>query len=254
MFDRIKYKEKALAQLKGQWKVFTIVSAISAALLMLVKMPEIISEASNHFPFMENIFHAESVSPIYGSGVILFFMFCALQNAAIFLSLKLAVEGTKVSLKDFFKGLEGFWKAFQAGFWMIVFITPWIILICFPMLLISAIFVLLLVPLVILFFVPVIVKFYSYSMTFFVLNEYPELGVLKSMKISKIMTKGYKGELFSMTLSFSGWIFLSLITGGIGFIFLAPYINLAFTNAYLELKTIALKSATLLQEDFESKK
>jgi len=46
---------------------------------------------------------------------------------------------------------------------------------------------------------------------------------------------GHKGRLFSLFLSFIGWIILSILTGGIGFIFLAPYICAAEAGFYQDL-------------------
>lgn len=55
------------------------------------------------------------------------------------------------------------------------------------------------------FFVPGIVKSIAYSQMFFILDEHPDIGVRKAMRVSKEITKGYKGELFLMGLSFLGW-------------------------------------------------
>ncbi len=46
---------------------------------------------------------------------------------------------------------------------------------------------------------------------------------------------GNKGRLFCLQFSFIGWYLLSAITGGIGWIFLAPYTKSADTAFYMEL-------------------
>ena len=50
----------------------------------------------------------------------------------------------------------------------------------------------------------------------------------------KIMD-GNKMKLFLLDLSFIGWIFLSMLTFGIGFIFVAPYMENAHAAFYEEL-------------------
>ena len=50
------------------------------------------------------------------------------------------------------------------------------------------------------------------------------------------MMNGKKMKLFLLDLSFIGWIILSLLTLGLGFFILAPYIYTARSKFYLDLK------------------
>ena len=43
---------------------------------------------------------------------------------------------------------------------------------------------------------------------------------------------GHKGELFWLGLTFLGWCLLAALTGGIGNIFLNPYMNAAYAAFY----------------------
>ena len=61
------------------------------------------------------------------------------------------------------------------------------------------------------------------------------IGVIESMKISMKMMKGYKLKYFTLGLSFIGWAILSILTLGIGFLWLIPYINLTFANFYKDI-------------------
>jgi len=101
-----------------------------------------------------------------------------------------------------------------------------------------------------LFIIPGIVKLYSYRQMFYVLAENPKIGVLKAMNISKTITKGFKGDLFVMDLSFFGWFLLSAFTGGILLLWVIPYYNMTCVNAYKDIKIHALKTGIIELEDF----
>ena len=87
-----------------------------------------------------------------------------------------------------------------------------------------------------LFIVPGIVKCFSYSMSFFILRDNPEIGATEAITRSRKMMNGYKGKLFCLCLSFIGWGFLCCLSFGIGFFWLAPYMILTLTNFYEDLK------------------
>ena len=86
----------------------------------------------------------------------------------------------------------------------------------------------------------------------FILAENPKIGVAKAMRISKVLTKGYKADLFVMGLSFFGWNLLSIFTFGILQLWIQPYEYMSFTNAYKSLKMHALRSGTLSESDFQA--
>ena len=83
--------------------------------------------------------------------------------------------------------------------------------------------------------VPGIVKSYSYAMTEYVLIDNPSLSYEAVIQRSSQMMKGKRWSLFLLDLSFIGWIILSIITLGIGFIFLAPYWQTARAHFYEDL-------------------
>jgi uncharacterized membrane protein len=64
----------------------------------------------------------------------------------------------------------------------------------------------------------------------------PELGAMDVVKKTWAMTKGHKSEIFVLGLSFIGWAFLSAFTLGILYIWLAPYMTIAFTLFYEQIK------------------
>ena len=82
----------------------------------------------------------------------------------------------------------------------------------------------------------IVVK-YMYSMVPYLLHDYPELTPREAMKISREMMSGQKWELFVLNLTFIGWILLSIITFGVGMIFVEPYMSTARAAFYEDLKS-----------------
>lgn len=84
--------------------------------------------------------------------------------------------------------------------------------------------------------IPGIIKNYSYIMTPFVLLDQPELKFDAAIERSMQLMKGYKWKFFCLQLSFIGWVLLSMLTLGIGFLFLIPYMQTAAAFFYEDLK------------------
>lgn len=83
-----------------------------------------------------------------------------------------------------------------------------------------------------LFIIPGIVKGLSYAMTPFLLEEHPEMTASEAIKASMKLMDGHKMDLFLLSLSFFGWMILSCLTFGIGFLFLNPYMNATYAVFY----------------------
>lgn len=86
-----------------------------------------------------------------------------------------------------------------------------------------------------LFVIPGVIMAYAYSMAIYVANDNPEMQAMDAIRKSRELMDGHKWDLFVLDLSFIGWIFLCLLTCGIGFFFLAPYIEMAHVEFYREL-------------------
>ena len=84
--------------------------------------------------------------------------------------------------------------------------------------------------------IPGIIKMYSYAMTPYILKDEPELGADAVITKSMAMMRGNKMKLFLLDLSFIGWALLAIITCGIGFLWLSPYMVSARAAFYLDLK------------------
>jgi uncharacterized membrane protein len=77
---------------------------------------------------------------------------------------------------------------------------------------------------------------YMYSMTFFILADDPTVGILESLKRSRLMMRGMKWKLFCLGLRFMGWILLAVLTCYIGLLLLIPYMSTAYAAFYDDVK------------------
>lgn len=74
----------------------------------------------------------------------------------------------------------------------------------------------------ILLIVPGIIKSYSYSMAMYLTYRKPSVSGIKAINKSKMLTKGYKKEIFLLDLSYLGWYLVGLLTLGILWFQIAP--------------------------------
>ena len=128
----------------------------------------------------------------------------------------LVIKDQKPEVKDAFSGFDDFWSAFKVTFLVGLFTFLWSLL----------------------FIIPGIVKSISYSMSMFILAENKGKAALECINESKQMTEGHKAELFVLGLSFIGWILLGSLTLGIAYIWVIPYMEATFANAYQSLKPV----------------
>lgn len=126
------------------------------------------------------------------------------------------VNGCHPSVEDAFSGFDDFWAAFKVNFLVGLFTFLWSLL----------------------FIIPGIIKAYSYSMSLYILAENKGKPALECINESMAMTEGHKMDLFVLGLSFIGWGLLCAITFGIAGIWVAPYMEATFANAYNSLKPV----------------
>jgi len=89
-----------------------------------------------------------------------------------------------------------------------------------------------------LFIIPGIIAAVSYSMCTFIYVDGTRENPLDVIKESKRLTNGYKWDLVVFNLSFLGWILLGMITFGLAYIYVLPYMSVAEVMYYDELKKI----------------
>lgn len=84
--------------------------------------------------------------------------------------------------------------------------------------------------------IPGVIKAISYSQVFYILHDEPTLSYNKAIERSMAMMDGHKMEYFLLGLSFIGWFLLGMITLGIGFLWINPYIIRTLAIYYEDLK------------------
>lgn len=135
----------------------------------------------------------------------------SLGLAAFFLNFP---RGGDPRVEQVFSGFERFWPAFGLAFMIWLFTLLWSLLLI----------------------IPGIIAAYRYSQAFYIMNDDPDIGVMEAIRTSGELMKGQKGKLFMLHLSFFWWFLLCLITCGIGFLWLYPYVMTASANFYEDLK------------------
>lgn len=87
----------------------------------------------------------------------------------------------------------------------------------------------------ILLIVPGIVKSCSYALSYYIKCDCPQYSPKEVIKLSQSIMNGHKMRYFKLQLSFIGWHIVSIITCGLGYLWLIPYIRSANAEFYRDL-------------------
>ena len=221
IFDRPIYKKTARQQLKGRWLLPVLLILLTGILTLLIAMPTNAMDDAEYLTGMQST----SYSLL---GLVSICVWGILTVAMKYVFLRMTQSPEKITFDTFLTGLSRWLSGALGGLWFSLWVFLWTLL----------------------FFIPGIIKSIAYSQMFYVLAENPGIGVRKAMQISKIITQGHKDDLFMMGLSFLGWTFLCLLSMGIGFLWLGPYMEMSFANAYLALKNMAIMTNKISPADF----
>lgn len=167
-----------------------------------------------------------SLIPVVGSLVASIIVTPAFTLSAVRIYLNVA-NGGRPSVGDGFSGFDDFWAAFKVTFFIGLYTFLWSLL----------------------FVIPGIIKAISYSMSMYVLAENKGMSAHDCIAQSKEMTNGHKMDLFVLELSFIGWILLGAITFGIAFIWVLPYMETTYVNAYNVLKPAKADAYTQIPQE-----
>ena len=151
-----------------------------------------------------------AVSAIPGVGTIASILLAGPMMFGFILYFLKVSRNENPTIENLFDGFKDFSGNFCLSFMMSLFIFLWSLL----------------------FVIPGIIKSYSYSMAFYIKNDHPEYNWRQCLDESRRIMDGHKFELFCLHLSFIGWEILCVFTLGIGFLWLAPYMQAATTNFY----------------------
>ncbi|HEY5653788.1 MAG TPA: DUF975 family protein [Pontiella sp.] len=127
--------------------------------------------------------------------------------------LGIAQEGD-ARLELLFVGFRRFWKSFGVYFFYTLFVYLWTSL----------------------FIIPGIIAAYRYMMAFFIIADDEDCGALEAISRSKAMMVGNKWKFFCLQWRFLGWGILCVMTFGIGFLWVIPYMQTSFAKFYEDVK------------------
>lgn len=116
--------------------------------------------------------------------------------------------------KQIFSGFYNFANALGTYLLIVIFVILWMLLLI----------------------IPGIIYAIAYSQAFYIIADEPKTDPLVAIRKSKEMMYGYKMKYFLLQLSFIGWVLLCILTFGIGFLWLTPYIQVSNAIFYDDLK------------------
>lgn len=301
MFDRKKIKALSKAQLKGNYLIPILAAATIAALLLIVWFTMFSLIGNGHIAlYVLFTFFA-------------FVVFAVSGYAYIFLGFRIILKAPeeKLSFSDFTNGFSLVRQAVAGSFRYLLFIYLWMLaifaIIAVIFIILAVIFAKSVAPIAewflsqipqislndysecpagvviwcfilaaileVAMLVPLYIKMIQYSLIPEILVENRQLSAKKAMRLSIKLTKGNKGKIFVLGLSFIGWYLLVMIvpmificlspvlmefsiigmmvTSAIGMIFLSPYLITAGINAYRSIKDDAIASGRIKPEDFQ---
>lgn len=235
MFERKKYKKFAITQLSGRWTVPVLITLLISIISIVFSLPSTLSLVNNGYfqaVLQQDLIGIQEASAAasqtsYLTTIIQMIVAAILEVAALNVYLKMSRSPEPVTFGNFIEGLNNWARATLAILWQFLWILLWSFL----------------------FIIPGIIKAFAYSQTLYIVAEYKEVSVTKAMNISKVITRGHKWDIFVMYLSFIGWDFLCIFTLGIGTLWLTPYKNMTYTNAYHAILKEAIESGKIKPED-----
>ena len=200
-------RAQARERLEGQWGTFVLMTFLMLVIQTILQIPGYIGSL------------LEVLSP---ENVLASLSFSNISNILSLLALPLSWGLTvsllrnhreeSVDLENLFDGFRGgrYTRVFCAIFLVNLFTFFWALLLI----------------------IPGIMKAFSYALTPYILLDEPELTARQAITRSCEIMQGRRWKLFCLYLSFIGWGILSLLTFGIGFLWLAPYMNASIAAFY----------------------
>ena len=201
-------KEEALATLKGKWGSFVGLTFIYVLLYCLASC----------WTEYRTIFQGSSFTTLTMvltvMGSILTLAFIPMQFGYSVAHLHSSRQNLPAEIGDLFFGYRRFWHVLGTMLLTMLAIIGGMIL----------------------FVIPGIILAFSYAIVPLVLSDNPELSAVEVLQKSRMMMKGHKMDLFLLYLSFIGWAILCVFTLFIGYLWLAPYVQMTEVKFYEQIR------------------
>jgi uncharacterized membrane protein len=155
---------------------------------------------------------AISFIPIAGSIITLLVTGAFTLGVATFALAIARKEDAKLEM--IFSGFKYFGKTLGLYLLMMLFVLLWMLLLI----------------------IPGYIAAISYSLAFYLMSDDPNIGAMEAIDKSKKMMYGYKWKYFCLGLRFIGWMLLGILSLGIGFLWIIPYMSVSFAKFYDDVK------------------
>lgn len=266
-----KLKKEALIQLKSNWGIAILVSFIA---ILFTDGVFYLSNINEFREIIANPFYYKSIADdnlgttvLFKIGVLIKLLIggcitCGLYN--FFLNL---LRKNNPKVENVLSGFKFFGKNFLIQLVIYIFTFLWTIVIYIPasiILLIIAVsnrgnfytldmislgssiaIILMMISLIIAAYILIYIAVARYEMAFFIANDNPELACMECIKASKEMMDGNCVRYFLLNLTFIGWEILSILTLGLGYLWLRPYKYAVKANFYMNLKDEDISSGDI---------
>lgn len=210
------YRDLARQKLTGNWKTAVIVALIAWLLGGLLMSASVggeitINEKVYAIPAVQNwVLKFLHLSGILG---IVRFVIGGPVKLGYATHLLKQHDGEQTEINDLFCQFHRFGDGFCLYLLTILFTFLWALLLI----------------------VPGIIATYNYAMAPFIMSENENMTASEALRASKDLMKGHRWELFCLGFSFIGWDLVSILTLGVGALFVNPYINSAYAAFYRDI-------------------
>ncbi len=208
--NKVKIKEKARKLIKDNlwtiWKPTLVIMGINIVLSFIF---------GYIFPAREIYMSGSTIKYDFGIADIITSLFLGPLNVGLIVYILNFVRGKKFEIKDVFSKLN-----YVLPIWAVFALVSLFSTIGYILLLIPGVIITLML-----------------SMTTYIMAD-GETKIMDTLKKSKEMTDGYKGDLLGFYFSFFGWILLCIVTLGIACIYVMPYMSVSMALYYEELKKL----------------
>ncbi|MDR7073445.1 DUF975 family protein [Fictibacillus barbaricus] len=204
------FKTEAKQQLKGQWFAAALVTLVFAAIYVVIPMIIEMKLSGGYDNWMNTTSNENGQS---ASTFIITLVLLPLSVGYSWLFLSLIRTGERVKISGLFQAfseISMYLKLLGTYLLMMIYVILWSLLLI----------------------IPGIIKAFAYSQTYFVYKDNPKMGINAAITESRKLMHGYKWKFFVLQLSFIGWVILGLITVGIGFIWIYPYMSATYASFY----------------------
>ena len=200
-------RAQARERLEGQWGTFVLMTFLMLVIQTILQIPGYIGSLLEILS-PENVLASLSFSNISN----ILSLFALPLSWGLTVSLLRNHREESVDLENLFDGFRGgrYTRVFCAIFLVNLFTFFWALLLI----------------------IPGIMKAFSYALTPYIIMDEPELTARQAITRSCEIMEGRRWKLFCLYLSFIGWGILSLLTFGIGFLWLVPYMNASIAAFY----------------------